>query len=555
MAAPISNNNTPLPMSRIFVFAWLVLLMVAGAIVRVQGVEYYHYNADEAHHIYTASGSTLAETLRFSLYDTHPPLGHLLRHYWLMMDTSPVFARGLSLLFGIALIPLYFLIGRRLGGDLTGLILALLVAFSHGCIIQSYAVRNYTIFLFFLSVSFYWYLRWRESCRMGALLGYGGFGVLACLTHFSGIFAYSVIAVYEAVILCRHCRPWVAWALTHLAAALIILPVYWIGQSGMLMPIRAYLHYTLPPSLWEHLWYYMLGTASYLIPYRTGNAPLYVLGGVVLLALLCMWRRKTSPMPVALTLMALALGGVLFGSALYPFAGGRHHLWMLPFFIAAIGWAVTEGCLWVCSVTHGRVRTWHIIIVLAVTVGMISRPVDRFTDTGEYMMPEVAWQGLSHTLDTLDAAHLVVSDRTNIFLMTRPDQNPYRYFNEQTFTGTSRIRLMPARNTRILFDPFDLRIPSGAVLLAMMQEAQEQGILREADTLVFVSTLWSSPPVDDLILCPVLKKKVMTFPEVPPPPLTQEALSRIPVALLMVSKKDFFEQVMSPTGSARRCLH
>src|SRR5262249_17313565 len=118
-------------------------------------------------------------------------------YFWLMISDNPAWVRGESLFFALLSIPLYYFIGKRLNGELTGIFAAALLAFSHASILESSVVRNYTAFLFFLSASFYFYLLLREENSRGRLAAYAIFGLCACLTHFSGIFAFAVIGACE----------------------------------------------------------------------------------------------------------------------------------------------------------------------------------------------------------------------------------------------------------------------------------------------------------------------------------------------------------------------
>src|SRR5437879_3017025 len=97
---PETGNNK---LSAAFIWAWMTALVVIAAYIRVGGAGIYHYHVDELMHIKIAEGDTLKQVLQFSLFETHPPLGHILRHYWLKVSEETWFVRSLSLIFGIAL--------------------------------------------------------------------------------------------------------------------------------------------------------------------------------------------------------------------------------------------------------------------------------------------------------------------------------------------------------------------------------------------------------------------------------------------------------------------
>ncbi|MEI7668819.1 MAG: glycosyltransferase family 39 protein, partial [Pseudomonadota bacterium] len=171
-------------MSKTFVVFWLLLLVIVGIYIRINDSSHYSYSGDEAIHLGMAKASSIYEALKFSLNETHPPLGNIIRYYWLKISDEIWFSRSLSLIFGVAFIPLYYFIGKEYKDKLTGLLSATLITFSYGCILQSYIVRNYTILVFFLSFSLYFYLIWRKNNKNYALAGYLIAGILASLTHF-----------------------------------------------------------------------------------------------------------------------------------------------------------------------------------------------------------------------------------------------------------------------------------------------------------------------------------------------------------------------------------
>ncbi len=136
MENPEDNYLNNQPMSKVFVGIWMIVLMVVAIYIRVHGVSSYHYSEDEALHIGIAQANSLDNMMKFSMYEAHPPLGHILRYFWMTLSDNIGFVRSLSLLFGMATIPLYYLIGKRLEGELAGMCCAALAAFGYGMVIQ-----------------------------------------------------------------------------------------------------------------------------------------------------------------------------------------------------------------------------------------------------------------------------------------------------------------------------------------------------------------------------------------------------------------------------------
>src|SRR5437764_398623 len=132
-------------------------------------------------------GFRTVQTVQFARYETHPPLGNVLRYWWIKISDDPAFIRAQSLLFGLALILIFYRTGAFLNGPLTGMCCAALTAFSYGCVIQSFVIRHYIFFVVFISAAHFYYLRWREERKSSLLWTYAAFCLLGCLTHFTGI--------------------------------------------------------------------------------------------------------------------------------------------------------------------------------------------------------------------------------------------------------------------------------------------------------------------------------------------------------------------------------
>ncbi len=134
----------------------LGLILVAGIASRL-----FHLGAaslwyDETVSVFLA-GSPLPELIRHTAGDIHPPAYYILLRGWLILAGYPTgqadpsgtgleFAAGFfSLFFGMLLIPLTYVLTRRLAGRKAAMIAAALVAFSPYNLWYSQEVRMYTL--------------------------------------------------------------------------------------------------------------------------------------------------------------------------------------------------------------------------------------------------------------------------------------------------------------------------------------------------------------------------------------------------------------------------
>lgn len=531
MQEPHDHYSKPLVMSKTFICIWLAVLFVTAAFIRVHGVDRFHPHVDELMHIDIAKGATLEEVLHFSLFETHPPLGHLVRHYWEQISDTVWFERCLSLVFGLGLIPLYYAIGNRLHGRLAGLCAATLITFSNGCIIQSYIVRNYTIFTFFLSLSVYMYLLWREDRqKIFPLIGYFICALLAVLIHFSALFALCMITFYG---LWEKPGGRIRWAIANLLLAALSL---WTIQlwhntlnSVQETAAGAMASYSFKDSLLL-IPLYLVHVFNYLFP---SESFIFVLAFLAPMAM----AKKDKALNAWLMLsgLSLLLGVVLFITGIYPFVGDRHGLWLLPFFIISMGWLIADAFLFLT-------KSFYLSAGLAFSCGLLFYTAqDRFVDSTEYAMTEKEWQQVSGYLQSVDPRSLLVSGKTDAIMLAPPQVNMYHYLGNNPASISPIAAFIPYYGTHLLFNNRNtMRIYKNATLTQMIEDASSKGMLKEYDTLIFIDSYAASQPVTDLMQCKALDKTVVSF--------------SASMFFIAVKKQDFMEQVISPAGKAHSCL-
>lgn len=540
---------------------WLAALATLYAYISTQGVDAYHYNADELMHVGIARGANPAEVFRFSLFETHPPLGHILRHYWMEISAAPAFVRGQALAFGVPTVLLFYRLGKRLNGELTGMAAAALAAFGHAFVEVSYIARNYTMFLFFLTLAFDACLSWREKHGKRALAGYAFFGSCACLTHFTGIFSLAVLAAVEAFRLVREKaggRALAGWLVANAVAATAMLAAWLANEKTGTGPYAAVARQN-GSNLWPEALFYPKEAASSLLPFWGLDSwlPLACAAGLLLAGGAADRKLRAFLLyPAA----ALALGMALFGSGLYPMERGRHLLWLYPFITLALGWAL--GSLWMLTAQKFRRAAVCGGTCALLAAGLLSYNAQaRFADASNYPIAEYPvtgeqWQAATDYLSALGPDFLIIARRADALLLDPPGQNPYSYMSD----GAPLTAVMPYYKTRMLFDPtraHPLHYASD-LPLRMAAEAQAQGMLEGVNQIVFVNSVWTmtiSRPMARLMLCPLFEKTVMTFPPHPAGrPFAAGDLFSAPLSLWIVSKQTFIDQFLSPYGSARQCL-
>lgn len=127
---------------------WLLLsiIFVVAAAFRLYHLDTFGLWRDEAQTVFLARHSFPSGILQALTYaDVSPPLYYFLLHFWDQAFRSDWSLRFFSALFGLALIPLIYWVGRRIFDSEVALLAALAVALSPHHIIVSRQVRMYTL--------------------------------------------------------------------------------------------------------------------------------------------------------------------------------------------------------------------------------------------------------------------------------------------------------------------------------------------------------------------------------------------------------------------------
>ena len=492
----------------------LILLLVIATYLRINGTGEYYYSADEILHIDMAKGDNIWQVIQFSLFETHPPLGHFVLHYWLMISDNIYFARSLALVFGIALIPLYYLIGKKLGGEVAGLCAAILITFGHGTIVQSFVVRHYAMFMFFLSLAFYFYLLWKEKIKIAApasqvrgdynIIYYFIFATLACLTHFSGMFAIFAIAAFETISSKNK-----QWIFANLLIGIIIVAVHYIWRDiNSASTLSAFKEALKPDGHFSFL--DLLMTAPFypaLVSYYELPSHIWLL--FIVPAIIYLYAtKKEHRWLIILSLTGFLLGMALISGGIYQYLTSRRNLWILPFIIPMSAIAIA-------NIIKKLPVNIYISVAAIFALGFFSYDSQtRFSEAGD-ITPN-AWEynaisknelrEVSAYLSKLDKNSLIVLNRQDAFLIS--EENPYKYMDKSS-TKKSAFLLIPYHNTKVLFQTSYYE--SKLELLDILQEADKQGLLKDYNSLVFMNIPYSQTFVTDLITCDALKKSVVDF--------------------------------------------
>lgn len=148
----------------------------------------------------------LARTTAFQIIqgtanDVHPPLYYLFLHYWMGLFSSSEFAvRFLSVAFGVAAIPVIYLLGCSLFDKQVGLVSAFVLAFSPFNVQYSQEARMYSLMVFLALVSMYCFVRLLERQTYAISAVYVLSTALLLYTHVLALAAVVVQNIFFIVL-------------------------------------------------------------------------------------------------------------------------------------------------------------------------------------------------------------------------------------------------------------------------------------------------------------------------------------------------------------------
>ena len=301
--------------------AALAGLIAAAAALRFGSLGIQSYHHDEvitAMRVIPGGFGRMLHEVKVS--ESNPPLYYALAWGWAKAFGRGEFElRSLSALFGTAVVPVAFLIGRQLAGRRAGLVLAAFVAVNPMLIWYSQEARSYSLLVFFAALSFYFVLRALDRGEGRDLALWALSSALALCSHYFAAFPVAIEVLWLLVALRSRRGAVLTAILVPAAAGAALLPLLsaqvnsthigWIQKSP------------LPTRFLEGGASFLIGETGHVIaePVRYGFAivpAVAVLAALVLLALRGSLREREGAgvaLVLGLGVVALAALAALIG--------------------------------------------------------------------------------------------------------------------------------------------------------------------------------------------------------------------------------------------------
>jgi uncharacterized membrane protein len=161
----------------------------------------------------------------WDLINDLPPmtLYYVLLRYWLALGDSDFMVRLLSVIPAVATVPVVYLLGKRLFGVRVGLVAALLLTVNAFHIQYSQEARSYSLLMFFVTLSSYFFVRGIEHPSRGNWVGYVIASTLAFYSHHFA--ALALFAHAASLLFLPHQQ--IPWKKLVVSGAVIALVLFW----------------------------------------------------------------------------------------------------------------------------------------------------------------------------------------------------------------------------------------------------------------------------------------------------------------------------------------
>jgi hypothetical protein len=356
-----------------------------------EGMEYW---------VATAPPAQLLASVQRGIQD--PPLYSALLHLWMGLGRAEFQLRLLSVVAGTLSVATMFLIGRRSGLRMAGLIAALLLALLPGEIRYAQEVGQYSLMLCLLSFTTALWLDASRSGRGSVWFGWLGLAVAATYAYYGAVFLAALpVAVSLVMTVAR--RQWIP-ARRIMAAALgyvlcvAPLALFFLPHQLLRGPTAA----AGQPSFaapWAELQHFIEATQTLLAFQFTGwpwtSLPAWLSATAILFALTCAAVYAATERNARL--LCIALGTTIAGYYLvsrwnlFPY-GYRYGLILTPLLLPAIGVGIAS--LWMRRrQSSGLALLGALLLCALVGVEMLSLPhqgIRRLTSAAavSYSWPE-----------------------------------------------------------------------------------------------------------------------------------------------------------------------
>lgn len=336
----------------------LVFLTILGAFLRFYHLDYNSLWLDEAATYSYAQKSFLEIWGVTSGGEYNPPLFYWFEHMMLFFGSSEFILRLIPAILGVMTIPLFYLIGKELVDQNTGIITAALLSFSPFPIYYSQEARAYASALFLVSLALIFYLYAHRSHELKYWILFGVFSALAFWTHFYSIVITGALILFELIMQARNAQEGKTFELKPILFALTAFVV--LCAPLLIVTVRLFLIRTSARPTFGSQGIKLITNSIYQI-FGYNNIAEYILVVLFVIGIFQIFRTKKAASFMLVMVIAVAFFVSLFLSYKMPMLP-RYLIPILPFLY--VGVAAAHGPIY-------KIFSHHAVIYLFI-IGLIA---------------------------------------------------------------------------------------------------------------------------------------------------------------------------------------
>ncbi len=208
----------------------LVAIVVAGAVLRLVALSYKSFWIDEIASV--AIARRVSSVFWHFLWHDEGNMAayYVLLRPWLRFGYGEGMVRLLSVIPGIAAIPLMYVLARKLFGARAAMVATLFLAFNACAIYVSQEARAYSFVVFAVLLSTYLFVRLIERPTYGAAFTYALVAGFSCYFHYFCVLVPA--AHYVALVgICSARRAWKPLLFAAVVVAIVCGPILWLMHA------------------------------------------------------------------------------------------------------------------------------------------------------------------------------------------------------------------------------------------------------------------------------------------------------------------------------------
>lgn len=473
-------------------------------------LQHYALNPDELFYYHIASGQSLSDVLRYSRFETHPPLGNIIRWGWMQFDRSIPGLRMLSILFCLGTAVMLYASAKRLAGTTAGLIAAYLSLFSYLPMELSALLRNYTMATFFIACFYYAYLRYREQHARCWLVVYVLFAVAAVCTQYIAVYVVLALAVTHLWQPYRPMKRFSAdsknWAIANAVVGAIFVAIFIANSSWMVAAYEMeYRHYVFAQTIWLRILndlkmaFFLLHTSLEIF---ASSMWVWVSSVIACAVLAKAWIEKNTEPLIVLVVVLLVVLSELFGKTLVVWP--RHFYFLsVPLILC---FATVAGRMLVATYQNSARTKIAFYAAACLLIAMTITHPQRDTGNAEYIARFAEAEDLRDAVSAIDfRTGILIGKKLQLFNALDGADSFYAQYPMQE---TYRFIPVDFDGKKMLFDTSEGMFYTFANWQKNMQQIARDYDMRRYSYVYFINNRWSDPVLNLFAHCAALKPYV-----------------------------------------------